>query len=463
MKKLSKIQELQNEVKHLKDMQVSNSLTGLVQAAQAQSNLTSFNPIIQNNLYAPLTINWTMLMYMYKTHGIIQTALDMPVMDALRGGIEIKSDELSPDEIKDLQDDIEQFGILKTVQTAKIWARLFGGGGIIINTDQNPETPLNEKKIRKLEFYACNRWELITTWKPNVSPMAVPWDMYANRTQDHFYFYGTKFDSTRIITLSGKEAPYILRWQLQGWGMSEIERMVPDFDAYIKTKEVTYELLEEAKIDVYRLKDLNSQLSSASGTTLTRQRIQLMNELKSFNRAIVMDILDEFEQKQITFAGLAEVMKQNQIGIASALRMPLSKIFGLSATGFNSGEDDIENYNAMVESEVRQELRTTLRQVIGLLCVLKFGYLPSFSLEYKPLRVMSSLDEENIKTQKHSRYLADYQAGLLTSQEYGQLCQMDKLIAIETQASKGMLDEHPMPEGNEGEEKDSGKSKSAKE
>ena len=466
------IKRLQNENKVLnlklenlkaqQEFQATNSLTGLIQSAQAQSNLTSFNPILQNNLYAPLTINWTMLMYMYKTHGLIQTAIDMPVLDALRGGLDIQSQELDKDDIKALQDDLEEFSVLETIGEAMVWSRLFGGGGIIVNTDQNPETPLNKLKIKKLELYAANRWELMAAWKPGGFNMAAdPFSQYAARIEEYFWFYNEKMHNSRIITLSGKAAPYILRWQLNGWGMSEVERMVEDFNMFLKTREVTYELLEEAKIDVYRLKDFNTQLASASGTQLTKARIQLMNELKNFNKAIIMDTVDEFEQKQITFSGLAEVMKQNMIGIASALRMPLTKIFGISASGFNSGEDDIENYNAMVESEVRQKLRKPIRQVLNLICQMKFGFEPDLHFEFKPLRVMSSVDEEVVKTSKHNRYLADFDRMLLNSQEMGDLLEKEKLVPIETEASKGLLEDHPLADHEEEmadkEDKDDGK------
>ena len=38
-----------------------------------------------------------------------------------------------------------------------------------------------------------------------------------------------------------------------------------------------------------------------------------MNEMKNFNNALVLDKNDEYDQKQITFSGLAEVMKENRI------------------------------------------------------------------------------------------------------------------------------------------------------
>lgn len=439
-KKLSsQLEELRN------GFSANNSLSTLVQSAFAQSNLTSFNPIIQNNIYAPLTINWTMLTYMYKTHGVIQTAIDMPVLDSFRGGIEIKSDQLNTDEILEFTDEIEDLEIIEAITEASIWARLYGGAALIINTNQDPATPLDYRNIKKFELYPANRWELMAVWKPNDPQLSMnPWLQAANKNADEVFFYGQRIHKSRIITLSGKSAPYIIKWQLQGWGMSEVERMVEDFNLYIKTKDVLYELLQEAKIDVYRFDGLRSQLASNIGTTKTRERVELMNEFKNFNKAIVLDKMDEFEQKQITFTGIAEVMKENRIGIASALRMPLSKIFGLSAAGFSSGEDDIENYNSMVESEVRQPNRKVIKKILKLICALKYGEDIRVNFDYKPMRILSSVDEEAVKTSKSNRAFQAYDRMLLDSKEIGQIMQKEGLVSVSTCAADGLLEDHPI-------------------
>jgi phage-related protein (TIGR01555 family) len=406
---------------------LQNSFASLISGAANQSALGSFSNLAYYNIYAPLTINWTLLTYMYKTHGILQAAIDMPVLDALRGGVEIHSDELSTDDIKDLQDLIEQGGILSTIGEAMVWTRLYGGGAIIVNTPQKSDQPLNTKNLDKIELYAANRWEI-------VSP---------RRYAEFYDFYGNRLHKSRVLTLGGKAAPYLVRWTLQGWGMSEMERMIEDFNLYLRTKDVIYELLREAKIDVYQFENFTAQLATQRGTQQVQNRVSIMNMAKSYQNAVIMDAKDKFEQKQITFAGLAEVMKQNQMFISSSVRIPMTKLFGMSASGFNSGEDDIENYNAMIESEVREPLRPVLRDVIGLLCIQLFDYKPDFSFSYKPLRIMSSLDEETVATQKSARFTQLYSLGLLTAQETMGLMHSEKLIPIETEVAKGAEPEPP--------------------
>ena len=443
----------------LQKNQLQNSLTSLVQGVIGQTSLTSFNPMIQNNIMAPLTINWTLLSYFYKTHGVIQTAIDMPVLDALRGGVDIKSDEgeLDEDNVKEIHDKIEDDDIISVWTDSAIWARLFGGGAIVINTGEDPATPLRDDgPIKNLELYAAARWELqspsriASTGGQEIRTNRLnPWEAYASAMTDYYIFYGTRIHSSRVMTLTGKAAPFLIRWQLQGWGMSEIERMVEDFNIYIRTRNVLYDILNEAKVDVYRLNGLADAMISDESTAIIQQRIQNTNQLKNFNNALLLDKEDEYETKQLTFTGLAEVMKENRIGIASALRMPISKLFGVASSGFSSGEDDIENYNAMVESEVRQRMRRMIRKTIDLITRHLYGTTYQFHWDFKPLRVMSTMDEEECKMKKHQRIMEMYDRGLMTSEEVGISENRGSLIDIETKAAQGQLEDFPAPAGSE--------------
>lgn len=430
---------MKNNLDLRKERSATNSLASISGLSSSlspfgQTPLTSFNPMLQNNVYAPLTIDWTILMYAYKTHGIIQALVDMPVLDALRGGLNIRSKQLSEDEIGLLTDTLEKKGVLDVIGTAQNWTRLFGGGGIIISTDAPIEEPLDFKHLSKdkqVEFYACNRWELMAPW----------------RTAERYNFYGKTIDASHVITMSGKEAPYTLRWQLAGWGMSELERVLEDFNTYIRIKNVIYELLYEAKVDVYKFKDFAAQMLSAEAEQQTNKRMAITNAQKNFNSAILMDKEDEFEQRQISFSGLAEIYRESRIELAASLRIPMRKLFGLSSTGLNadsSGDTDTENYNAMIESEIRRPLRPVIRQVLDVLCISLFGDTYDLDFEFAPLRMMSAKEEEEINTSKFNRMMTLFDRGLIDAPELSELLSKEKLLDSEIE-----LSEPPEPEVEE--------------
>lgn len=425
---------------------LNNSLATLVEGATQQSRLTALTPILANNLYYPVTLNYLFLMYAYKTHGILQTAIDMPVLDAFRGGLDISSKELDAEDIEEFCHWLEEKKVLRAFSECIVWKRLFGGSALIINAGSNPQTPLDYSTLDKdhLEFYAAVRWEM----------------MAPQMNQEFYQIYDRKMHKTRVLCMAGKTAPWLIRNQLAGWGMSEIERMIADFNLYLQTNNVLYEILDEAKVDIYSIAGLAETLASNDGTALISARIALVNRLKNFHNALILDKEDSYDQKQLSFSGLAEIKKENRIGIASALRMPMTKLFGLSASGFNSGEDDIENYNAMVESEVREPAKPELRQVLRMCINAFFGEDHSFDFKYKPLRMMTSDTEEQIKSSKQQRAESLFDKALITSQELGEVIRKEDLLPIDTAMARGELEEHPlapvqgMEDGAGGEEGD---------
>lgn len=387
-----------------------------------------------NNSYNPLTLNRILLSYAYMTHGIVQTMIDQPVEDAFRGGLELTCDELNEDELDLLNRYLNLF-ILPQVKSVMKWAKLYGGAGLIINTDQDPTKQLNEDSISEnspLTFIVADRWELVLEFTGQHSSNPCPYN-----------YYGQPIHRSRVLKVMGKEAPSYIRQRLQGWGMSELERTIRALNSYVKNEDVIYDLLDEAKVDVWRMEGFNANVLKPAANGQLDQRLQISNRMKNYLRAVVMDKEDEYEQKQIAFSGLPEILNQNRIGAAAAVRMPMAKLFGLSAAGFNSGEDDIENYNALIESEVRAKATEVLIDILPLCCRQLFGAPFDVDFKYKPLRVLSEEQEENIKTAKANRYSNLYQQGMLTPQEYAILNKKAGVVEIETEVEKGTIEPEP--------------------
>lgn len=420
--------------------QLQNSLEGLAASfggTGRQDNLTSFMPLFTSNIYAPLSVNFTLLSYLYKTHGILQTMIDEPVLDAFRDGLELTSKEVGEGSVGksglgELEDFAEETGAWEMLTSMLQWGALYGGSGLVINAGQDPEKPLDEKDIKRgrLEFYDADRWEFSG----------------ASRSADHFNFYGQKLDASRVITYGGKRAPRILRVTLNGWGMSEMERTVEDFNVWLRGRNVLYEILDEAKVDVYGIKDYASTLMLPDGEQTVRRRIQATNNLKNFHNALILDKEDSYEVQSNSFGGLAEVMRENRIGIACATRMPFSKLFGTTAGGSglaNSGEDDMENYNAMITSRVRKPARPIIRKMLRLMMIAVWGKEYDISFEYKPLRVLSAKDQAEIDDKLQSRFERLYDKRIIDSKEFGELLHKHKLISITTKAQQGLLPMNP--------------------
>ena len=422
---------------------VSFTLAG-INGGTGGSYLSSYNTWGFSNNYSLLTLNRIILTYMYTGNGIFQTAIQLPIQDAIGKGIEIESGELDNLDIDSVYDYWEEIGLWNTILSFMTWVRLFGGGAILINTNQTPDKPLSFKKLDKtpLEFYDLDRWQLDT----NIA-IFDDWDSYLSSVGDGngiIHLYGEPIHESRFLRGQGKRAPHYVRRQLRGWGMSEGERMIRDLNLYLKTQDATFELIDEAKVDVYKINGLANKLLTTGGTGAITQRIQAANEIKNYVNALVLDEKEDYQQKLINFTGLAEVMNQNRMGVAAALRMPMTKLFGLSASGFNTGESDLENYNMMVESEVRAQLKPIVRTLLKVTMSHLFGYVPDFTFKFPSLREQTPEVEQTVKTQESSRILALYDRGLMDGEEVMQSMRKAGVVQIETKTEQG-LNPDPLP------------------
>jgi uncharacterized protein len=392
---------------------------------------------VEGMAFTPFTLNRIALSYGYMSYGLVQAVVDMVVDDAFRGGLEIESTELDKDDIAELKRVMEEQCDLDAIKNTAKWARLYGGAAMLIVTDQNPATKLREiKQGSDLKFIAADRWELLLT------ALSISGNQYGvNGWQENldapYNYYGVRLDASRAVRMLGKEAPSFIRQRLQGWGMSELERCMREINSYIKFQNLLFELVDEAKIDVYKIEQFNEQLATAHGTALIQARIQLSNLIKNYRNALVMDQKDEYEQKQIAFGGLADIFQEFRVNLCSALKIPYNKLFGQSATGFSSGEDSMENYNSMVESDVREKVRPLVREALKLRIRQVFGFEPEFTFAFKPMRVLNETEEEEVKSKKQTRTLELYDRDLLDGCETMESLHKDGLVNVDSDVLNG--------------------------
>ena len=417
--------------------EMTNSLSALCEAIGTgfgEQTISDTSTLFQNNRWYLITLMRQLLSQLYTEHGIIQTFIDQPVEDSFRAGFEIKTSQLSKDEIERLKVYLEEQQVIQAIMQSIIWARLFGLGGLMVITTQPSALPLNINKIKEdsdLTFRGVDKWELLNA---NYNATAVPYpngDIGANYSEFYNY-YGIPVHRSRVMLVKGKEAPSFIRPRLQGGGLSEVERVVRSLNQYMKNQDVIFELLDEAKIDIFKIKGFSASLLTKNGTSAVTRRIAMANQMKNYQSALTMDSEDDYDQKQIVFTGLAEILTQIRQGICGDLKFPMTKLFGLSATGFNSGEDDLENYNSMCESQIRGKSKFIVVAALRVCCKKLFGYVPDdLMIEWSPMRMLDAKEEEEVKDSQFNRVITSFTTGLSTAQEAKQSINKDSLLGVE--------------------------------
>lgn len=443
-------------MKELNEKEFTNSLSAVIGGilrggyglgtAWGSTMVSQVDTFFKNNRWYLISNIRQVLSEIYVEHGIVQTLVDLPVDDGFRGGIEIKSEQLDEDQVNELENFIEREGILRAFIQALKWTRLFGGGAVLILTDSsNPAKELKPEELKeraKITFKAVDLWELYygMTNTDYFDPGQVM------KEPEFYNYYGYRVHKSRVIRMEGKQAPSLIRPKLRGWGTSVLETVVRSYNQYLKSVNLAFEVLDEFKVDIFKIDGMNSALMSPNGTENIQKRLQMANMQKNYLNSIGMDTKDDFLTKQLSFSGLGEIMREIRMQIAADLRMPLTKLFGMSASGFNSGEDDIENYNAMIETEIRSKVKYDLLKMLQICSQILFGYIPDdICVEFKPLRILSAEQQEVVKNNQLQRITSCMQGGLMSVVEAKKAINKENLLPIKLDENDELIE---LPEQN---------------
>lgn len=386
-----------------------------------------------------------LLTYLYKTFGILANIIDIPVDDAYkRGGFDLEADSIDEDELHKLEKHISRMQDIKQIKNARKWARLYGGAAIIILDGRDLSKPLNKDRLKNngFELLAVDRWQLIYS-EPNINIPGGSWTLTNYGIDQNIA--SKNIHNSRVIVVKGKEAPYQIMQRVNGWGISVYEQIFQDMSSFFKARNVIFELLDESKIDVLKLATLQEAISSATGEAALQRMVDMVARNKNYKSQITLSTDDEYEQKQIRFSGMSEILKEIRIMIAGSSKMPVNKIWGEGVTGFGSGEDSLENYNSQIENEIRTDDTPVIEDVLRLRCYELFGReVEDLEMIWKNLRTLNAIDEQNINDHKLANALQLFDRQLLSPQEVMEYLKKQQIFIHNTKALNGELEDMPL-------------------
>lgn len=453
--------------KHRK-MQAVNAATPLEKQAQVQAELTAKNALQDalrlstwdtfnynqslssrngyNNISLELlTLQQILLTYLYKTFGILGKVVDIPVDDAYKqGGFDIDADSIDEKEVKELRDSLTELRSLEALKMARKWARLFGGAALIVMDGKKLDTPLNLKGLYEnpFELMAVDRWQL---------QYSLP-DIRMGGGNYTIVNYGkitgssvNQVHPSRVFILQGKQAPYLIMQQVNGWGVSVYEQIFQDMSQFFKARNVLFELLDEAKTDVLKLATLQTALTSAGGKQALTRMVDLIAQNKNYKSQITLSKDDDYEQKTIAFSGFEGILKEIRVMMAGSANMPVNKLWGEGVTGFGSGEDSLENYNSQIENEIRSADYAAIQWILKLHSYHLFGReIEDLIIDWKNLRVLSAKEEQEIHNYVFNNVMQLFDRQLITPKETMEYLKKKEIFIHDTKAIKGELEDTPL-------------------
>ena len=227
--------------------------------------------------------NWQQLDAAYQTNWLARQIVDVPAEDMCREWRSIKCEDAYAIRMEE-----DRLMLPSLVQEAISWARLYGGGGILMLTGQDLTKPLNVNRIRKGDLKRCivfDRYDMsamtLNTWNVLEPNFLLP----------EFYTItggGQQIHWSHFARFNGARLPRRQMLQTQGWGDSELRKCLDDIMDMVASNDGIAELMQEANVDVIKREGLSDELASDQDDAIIN-RYTLFSQMKSVVQMALLD------------------------------------------------------------------------------------------------------------------------------------------------------------------------------
>jgi len=310
----------------------------------------------------------TTLRELYNSGGIASKIITRVADDITRKGFTI-TENTDSDVIKKF-DSLEA---TKAFNTAIRWARLYGGGLIVmqINDGQKPRMPLNERNIKK--------FEKLRVFEAGSSQNVTILEKYTDSRKSNYgdpklYHVNTGTDNgltvheSRCIRLDGRVVDTQTKQKLNGWSGSELQPVYESLLSMLSQLMSGEQVLDELVIGVLKIENLDAMCVDSEGEALLQKRIELVDTSKSNETSLVIDLNEDYQRHTVNLSGMSNLQQNAMTLVAGASDIPATFLYGSSPDGQNAtGASDEAQYYGKIDAERLYFYKPALLRLLRLL------------------------------------------------------------------------------------------------
>lgn len=317
----------------------------------------------------------------YRTSWLMRKIVDVPAMDMTRNW---RAWQTERDVIELLEKEEKRLQLKAKVKRALVLARLWGGGAIVMGVKGqggDPMLPLDAGRVAKggLEWLHVFARHEITVGNM-ISDPADPWFGHPSRYEiTPTNGRSISIHPSRVVAFIGQPAPEGSTMQADWfWG----DPLYQSISSALQNADLAQggfaSLIDEAKIDIVKMPDLMEKYSTAEYEDRLLARLQAASMGKSAWRTLLLDGEEEWQQRQITWAGIPDIITSYLQIVAGAADIPITRLLGQSPKGLQStGEGEEKDYHAMIESRQDEMLCPALDRIDQFLIPSALGKTPA--------------------------------------------------------------------------------------
>lgn len=287
---------------------------------------------------------------LYSDSWIVRKFVDGGTSDMTRLNREIQT-TLDAEETKALEAAYRRLGCFKHREEALTWISLYGDAMVIAITDEEDLAKPLELELEKIHRFIVldktaykfetNNYEDDITSANFAKPRMYTVNVGGKDILIH---------NSRVCRVEAGKRSFKDRKTVAGrYGRSDIQPIYQPLLTYLATAINISDIVDQSKTDVLSIEGFNAAIAAGREEEFIAVA-QAMRSIRSSTDALMIDATAQYEQKEMTFAGLVEILKAQRDDLSGACSRPLTRLFGQSASGFASGAEDNQNYYETIAS-----------------------------------------------------------------------------------------------------------------
>ena len=291
--------------------------------------------VLQNTSFIRTSINlsknYDLAEELYLYNWLVGNIADIPANEITREWCEISSTNQKED-LKKVLDLFKKLELKQKIKTTHAFADLFGGCALymVVNDGQSQDKPLNIQNIRR------NSFQKLRVLEPSyLIPMVT-----GIEEPELYQLFGINGENlvihkSRLLIFKGLETTQRKKVELNYWGGSKVQRSIEPIIGSDTAINAIVNMLTETNVNVYKLDGL-TDLAIDDADEDAIKRIQIIDTMKSYLNALVLDAKDDFVKVNNDFKDLHQIDNATLIRVSGSAEIPATLLFGKSPDGMNA-------------------------------------------------------------------------------------------------------------------------------
>lgn len=304
----------------------------------------------------------------YSSDGTFASVIDQVAEDMTQGGFEVARDT------GEIYKYLRVIGFPKALKTAISSSRQYGGAILVMDFANegfdkvfDRENPNPRGRLRGFRIFPRSRIE----WHPEdmvtdpSSPFFEDFDKFYVKKQNGSTF---KVHASKCFVFKGcpvtDPTMTFVKPEYKYWGTPLAMRIKDAAACYGSFVQGVANLGQELVIGKYKLSNLE-QLVAEGNFRAIDNRMQVIDSQKSILNGVLLGESEEYTRDSVNLGGADKCIQMLMMNYSSTVRIPVTKLFGQSATGSNAtGQGDEKDYNKFIRDGQENDLLPVVVQVV---------------------------------------------------------------------------------------------------